>query len=80
MKASLLKKYFMLEWFSIECRKTKSKVITLASRNRRKQHNDPVEFEANTCNWRQARENAYSKNMIGFGLDPHWLRKWRAFC
>ena len=32
------------------------------------------EFKANTWNWHQARENA-----IAFGLDSHWLRKWREF-
>ena len=29
-------------------------------------------FEANTCNWRQAQENACGQNTIGFGLDSHW--------
>ena len=60
------------ERFSIECRKTKTKtktktkVISLASRNRYKH---------------QARENACGRqNTIGFGLDSHWLRKWREFC
>ena len=33
------------------------------------------EFEANTRNWRQARENACGQNTIGFGLDSHWLKK-----
>ena len=37
------------------------------------------EFGANTCNWHQARENACGQNTIGFGLDSHWLRKWREF-
>ena len=35
------------------------------------------EFEANTCNWRQAREKSCGLNSIGFGLNSHWLRKWR---
>ena len=30
------------ERFSIECRKTKTKVISLANHNRRKQHNQPI--------------------------------------
>ena len=29
------------------------------------------EFEANTCNRRQARENACDQDMIGFGLVFH---------
>ena len=69
-----------LEQFSIECRKTKTKVITLANRNRVNNTTSQSEFEANTCNRRQARENARGQNTIGFGLDSHWLRKWREFC
>ena len=37
------------------------------------------EFEANTCNQRQARENACGENTIGFGFTSYWLRKWREF-
>ena len=33
------------------------------------------EFEANACNWRQARENACGQVMIGFGLGYRlWFR------
>ena len=38
------------------------------------------ELEANTCNWRQARENACDQVMIGFGLVSRWLKKWREIC
>ena len=38
------------------------------------------ELEANTCNRRQARENACERGTIGFGLPCHWLSKWREFC
>ena len=31
-----------IERFPIECRKTKTKVITLANHNRCKQHNEPI--------------------------------------
>ena len=31
------------------------------------------ELEANACNRRQARENTYDRDMIGFGLVSHWL-------
>ena len=34
-------------------------------------------MEANTCNWRQARENARGRVMIGFSFASHWLRNWR---
>ena len=38
------------------------------------------EFKVNSCNRRQARENACERGMVGFGLASHWLKKWRAFC
>ena len=38
------------------------------------------EFEANSWNRRQARENAYERVTIGFGFASHWLRNWREFC
>ena len=31
-----------IEWFSFECRKTKTKVITLTNHNSRKQSNEPI--------------------------------------
>ena len=37
------------------------------------------EFEANTCNRRQVRENACEQGTIGFGFTSYWLRKWREF-
>ena len=37
------------------------------------------EFEANTRNRRQARENACERGTVGFGSASHWLRKWREF-
>ena len=35
------------------------------------------ELEANTCNRRQARENACEQVAIGFGFTSDWSRKWR---
>ena len=35
-----------LERFPIECRKNKTKVITLANRNRCKQHNEPIRIRS----------------------------------
>ena len=36
---------------------------------------DQSESEANTCNRRQARENARERGTIGFDFPSHWLRK-----
>ena len=69
-----------IDRFPIECHKTKTKVITLANRNRCKNTTSHSEFKANTCDWRQARENESGESTIGFGLDSHWLRKWCNFC
>ena len=44
------------------------------------QADNPVnqsELEVNTCSRRQARENACSQVMIGFGFTSDWVRKWR---
>ena len=40
---------------------------------------DQSEIEANTCNRRQARENACERGMVGFSFVSHWLRNWREF-
>ena len=67
--ASGIAMWFLLERFSIECRKTKIKVITLANHNRPNSAINQSEFKANTCNQRQARENACNQVTIGFGFD-----------
>ena len=69
-----------IERYPIECRKTKTNVITLANQNRVNNTKIQSEFEANACNWCQARENVCGENTIGFGWDSHWLTKWRDFC
>ena len=71
-----------IEQFPIECRKIKTKEITLANRNRCINNTmSQSEFKANTCSWSQVWENVFGKNTIVFGnLDFHWLRKWRKFC
>ena len=49
----------IIERFSSECSKTKTKVITLTNHNRRKQNEEPIRT------WRQARENACDQVMVG---------------
>ena len=66
----------LLEWFSNEYRKTKTKVITLITRDADNPMNE-LELKANTCSRRQARENACRQDTIGFGFTSDWLRKWR---
>ena len=66
-----------IEWFSLTCRKIKTKVIALTNQNKGRQSNQPNRARANTCRWRQARENVYEQVTIGFGFTSDWLRKWR---
>ena len=65
---------FLLERFSIECRKTKTKVTNLANHKGHRQSSEPIKIR-NTCNRREARENACEQASNGFTAD--WLRKWR---
>ena len=36
-----------LEWFSVECRKTKTKVITLVNHKEHTQYNEPIKTRGN---------------------------------
>ena len=56
-----------IERFSIECRKTKAKVITPTNHKKRKQHKGPIRI----------RSKARERGTIGFGFASHWLRKRR---
>ena len=35
------------EWFSFECRKTKTKVITLANQKEHRQYSEPIKTQSN---------------------------------
>ena len=37
----------LLEWFSFECRKTKTKVITLANHKEHRQYSEPIKIRSN---------------------------------
>ena len=37
----------IIEWFSVECRKTKTKVITLANHKEHKQYSEPIKTWGN---------------------------------
>ncbi len=61
-----------IEQFSIECRKTKTKVT--------KDTDNPAnqsKLEAITRSRHEARENVWKRATIGFGFTSGWLRKWR---
>ena len=62
--------------FPIVCRKTNSLWLIT------KETDNPVnqaKLEANTCSWREARENVASERvMTGFGFRSDWLKKKKA--
>jgi len=63
--------------FTTECRKIKTKTITVTNHNRLEQRNGPIRTRtANTCTSHQ-RETEREKANIGFTSD--WLRKGRKF-
>ena len=66
-----------LERISIDCRKTKTKVITLANK---KDEDNPInlsKLEVITRSRHKARENVHARATIGFGFTSDWLKKWR---
>ena len=81
IEASVVFMYVLgTERFSVECRRTKSKVITLTNHRTRRQFDKPTRTRSNTCSRRRARENACEQVTIGSGLTSDWLIKWREIC
>ena len=69
-----------LEWFSIESVvKPKPKELLWPITADVNSAMNQSDLEANTCNRRQARENACEKGVIGFSFAFHWLKKWCEF-
>ena len=64
----------LLEWFSIECRNTKTKVITLTITSVVNNPMNQSELKANTCSRRQMWGNACRQVTIGFDFASDWLR------
>ena len=68
----------MIERFSNDCRKTKTKAITPTNHNRSRQRDEPITMPSNyTCNSLEAREKSRVHGVIGFGFASHWLKNWR---
>ena len=59
-----------------ECRKTKTKVITLANQKKDGDNlGNQSKLEVITRNRHKARENAHARATIGFGFTSDWLKK-----
>ena len=69
--------FFSYSNMSFECRKTKTKVITLANQKRRRQPVNQSKLEVITRSRHKARENVHTRATIGFGFTSDWLTKWR---
>ena len=65
-----------LEQFSLECRKTKTKVITLANQKGHRAIHCPIQ---NLKQLHKAWENLCKQVTIGFGFTCDWLRKLHVF-
>ena len=63
----------MLERFSFECCKTKTKVITLANHKEHRQYSEPIKTRSN---YTQLMQSAASIDTIGFGFTSDWMKKW----
>ena len=63
-----------VERVSIDCRKTKTKVITLANKKGRRQSGKPIKLEVITRSRDKARENVHAQATIGFGFTSDWLK------
>ena len=70
-----------IERFSIQSRKTKTKVINYPDQSQKNVNNtkDQSVLEANACDRCQARENACERGTIYVSFVSHWLKKWREF-
>ena len=67
----------VLERFSIECRKTKTKVITLANQKDRDNPVNQSKLKVITRSQHKARENVHPRATTDFGFTSDWLIKWR---
>ena len=70
-----------IERVSIECCKTKTKVITLANQKGRRQSSKPIKTRSNytysvAITQSPGKINVHVQAMIGFGLTSDWLAKW----
>ena len=70
---STIRQKTLLERFSVECRKTKNKVISLANHNGRRQSNEPIRTRNKYRTTRAGKRVRASHNWFWFS---DWLRKW----
>ena len=67
---------YVLEQFSNDCRKTKTKLLRPITTGANSAMNQ-LKFLSITCNSLEAREKSRVDGAIGFGFAFHWLKNWR---
>ena len=67
----------LVEWFSFECRKTKTKVITLANHIGHRQYIEPIKTRSNYMWLTQSAGKSCERVTIGFGFTSDWMKRWR---
>ena len=67
----------VLEQFLTECRKTKTKVITLANHKGHRQSVKQSKLESNTCRSRELKRGKMCTSESWLVVTSDWLRKWR---
>ena len=65
----------MTERFSIECRKTKTKVVTLGHIR----YSEPIKTRSKNTWLTQRAGNACKRVAFGFVFTSDWMKKWREF-
>ena len=67
----------IIEWFSFECRKTKTTVITLANHIGHRQDIEPIKTRSNYMWLTQSAGKSCERVTIGFGFTSDWMKRWR---
>ena len=53
-----------IEWYPIECHKTKTKVITLANHERCKQHDEPIKIQIHVTGAKRGKTRAAKTRLV----------------
>ena len=67
----------VLERFSDDCRKTKTKAITPTNHNRNKQLHEPITIPSNHLKLARSAGKITRTWCDCFGFASHWLKNWR---
>ncbi len=67
----------VLEQFTIECRKTKTKVITAANHKGLSQSSEPIKTRSKYMQLAGSAGKRAQASHDWFGFSSDWLRKWR---